>query len=116
MARRVTFTWMWSSVGGLASLIAVVAALWGWGLFPATNGMVEEAKAQTLQVVAGLESFSKSTRVLTLQGDRRYYTDQLDRAQAALRQQPGNAALLSNVRNLQDTLRRINQQIEELRR
>ena len=126
MASRVTFTWLWSMVGGLASLVAVVAALWGWGLFPATNGMVQEAQAeilkqvaevqdQAMRQVAGLEQFSKGTRILTLQADRRYYRDQLDVARAAYQANPTNPSLRQSVRNLEDTLRIIDQQLRDLR-
>ena len=105
----------WAMIaGGAAAIMAIVSALWNWGLFPATNGMIVRANAQVLQRVAGLEQFSKGTRVIALQGDRRYWQDQLDRGRMALQRDNDNGVLRQNVRSMEDTLRRINHQLRKL--
>ena len=115
----------WAAIAGcLASMVAVIGGLWAWGLMPATNGMIQEAQAeileqvasvqeQAMRQVAGLEQFSKGTRILTLQADRRYYRDQLDAARAAYQANP-TSDILASVRNLEDTLRIIDQQLRDL--
>ncbi len=113
--------------GGLASTVSIIGGLWAWGLMPATNGMIQAAQAEILEQVAsvqqaaevrtaGLEQFSKGTRILTLQGDRRYYRDQLDQAVRAAQANPSNNALRQSVRNLQDSLRIIEQQLRDLQK
>ena len=108
-------------------MVSVIGGLWAWGLMPATNGMIQEAQAEILEQVAGvqaaaeirtagLEQFSKGTRILTLQADRRYYRDQLDLAVRAAQANPNNNALRQSVRNLQDSLRIIEQQLRDLQK
>lgn len=116
----------WAAIAACAaSTVSVIGGLWAWGLMPATNGMIQEAQAEILEQVAsvqqaaevrtaGLEQFSKGTRILTLQADRRYYRDQLDLARAAYQANPTSDTLRQSIRNLEDTLRIIDQQLRDL--
>ena len=106
------------AVTAVAVAIAAVVGAWfaldSIGLRPVLSGEVSAAQATAEARVAGLERFSVNTRIITLQNNRRYLNGELDKVQVELRRNPDNGFAQERKRDLEETIRQINEQIRAL--
>ena len=101
-----------------ALVVAVVGAWVGMdqlGVRPAFNGEVDAAEARVIERITDLGKFAGTTRILTLQNERRYYEQLLDDARLAHEANP-SSALVNTMRDYVATLADIQHTITELRK
>lgn len=101
------------SATAIAAVLAAYTALDQVGLRPVVNSEVAASEVRVGQQIAGLEKFSRGTRFLVLQNDRRYWQGELDKAKKARERDPDNEVIEARIRDITETLSEIQRQLEE---
>jgi hypothetical protein len=83
---------------------------------PALNTEVQAVRAESIEQYAGLDQFSRGTRIIVLNQELRQAKVDLLAARASLDREPGNRRLIEEAVRLEQLVNELNRQVRELQR